>query len=620
MRKLYNNKSQIIFCLVAFTALCSFGKQEKILQIFRGGEVIKEYAISEIDYIEINDLISAPTEVNASVVDNKITIKWSKVEGATYNVYRSPDNNSFIMIASEIEETTYTDISPLRGSNYYRVKAIVGNVESGYTQSATATLTSSEMDNGIYLGIMGFNQSIFDYPVLRLTNNTVDGFRGFISNLTMQNGTLLYYSVDQALNSLQATELPSDLSTAAIVTFTDGLDQGSMMKDVPYESDMEYLDGLNNRIKHETISGQPITAFSIGIRGKDVGDIDMFRTNLEKLSSSSENATEVTSMTEVNAKFQEIARTLTQNNYVQTINLKIPGVSNGTLVRFTFDNVNSAMNSEVYIEGRFNLKEKSLEDVTYVGLSSVSGSTIKGVVDGIFVSFKFEGVRTEGNFLIKSEFTDEWTYVVSSSLWQINSEFDKTENSDIETERNSAVIMLVLDCSKSLAEEFETVKNNAIEFVNSLYDAVTSENEADDISIFSTEPIHLSLAVEINGTRYYLKKSEFDKTNLTGANILGVTVKTDEELFILRMNDAVDYPDANVGESVPTPSQGRTIGINWYYINKAIESYNGVPLNGFYGATATEGVLGLYYSNCFYNGNSLTNPTSVPKARYVIGI
>ena len=286
----------IIFGILALFAFVAFAKQEKVIQIFRNGEIIQEYSTSDIDFIEVNDLIQAPENVNASVSNNQITIKWNPVEGATYNIDRSPDNVNFTLLASNLTEPTFTDTKPLRGSNFYRVKAVVGDVESGYTASAAATLTSSDLDNGIYLGVKGFNQSTYDYPVLKLSDSSVEGYRNFIDGLTMKNGTLLYYSVEQALNAMQATELPSDISTAAIVTFTDGLDQGSMMKDVPYDDDMSYLNALNRRIKNETVSGQRITAYSIGIRGKDVSDIDMFRTNLAKLASSTENAAEVTSM------------------------------------------------------------------------------------------------------------------------------------------------------------------------------------------------------------------------------------------------------------------------------------------------------------------------------------
>lgn len=570
----------LIFGVLALIGFVAFAKQEKVIQIFRNGEVIQEYATSDIDYIEVNDLISAPGDVNASVSNDRITITWNAVEGATYNIYRSPDNVNFTLLASNVEETTYIDTNPIRGSNFYRIKAVVGEVESGYTSSAAATLTSSILENGIYLGITGFNQTNYDYPILQLNESSIEGYRNFIDGLTMKNGTLLYYSVDQALNAMQATELPSDISTAAIVTFTDGLDQGSMMKDVPYDDDMAYLDALSRRIQSETVSGQPVTAFSIGIRGKDVGDIDMFRANLEKLASSAENATEVTSMSEVNAKFQEIAAKLSQSNYVQTVNLKMPGVSNGTLVRFTFDNVISADRSELYIEGTFNLKERSLENVRYVGMTSTSGTTIKGTVDGIFVNFRFDGVHTENNVLIKSEFTDEWTFIASNSSWQINSEFDKTENSDIVTERSSAVIMLVLDCSSSLADDFVITQSNAKDFINTLYETVGGSDTPgkNEETIYSVTPIDLSVAIWKDGTRYYLTTEQYRNANLSDATVEGLTVLSNMGNFIISPNL---IQSGSLGKSyimkyyedlLPDKDQATVISARYLDINECLSS------------------------------------------------
>ena len=578
MKKL--NKTPIIVGLFSLITFIAIAKQEKVLQIFHNGEIIQEYNVADIDYIEVNDLIPAPDGVNASVSNDQITIKWNPVDGATYNIYRAPDDLYFTLLASNLTETTYTDTNPLPGTNFYRVKAVVGDVESGYTATAAATLTSSESDNGIYLGITGFNQALYEYPVIQLNKNSVDGFRNYVDGLTMKNGTLLYYSVDRALDAMQATTLPADISTAAIVTFTDGLDQGSMMMDVPYDDDMAYLDALNQRITSETVSGQPITAFSIGIRGKDVADIDMFRANLKKLASSTDNAIEVSSMSEVNAKFKEIAEKLSQSNYVQTINLKMPGLSNGTRVRFTFDNVNDASKSQIYIEGIFNLKEKSLEEVQYVGLTSTSGTTINGTVDGIFVNFTFEGVHTDNNVLIKSEFTDEWTYITSSSTWQINSEFDKTENSDIVTERSSAVIMLVLDCSSSLADDFVKAQTNAKDFINTLYQAVggTDNPGEQEETIYSTTPLDLSVAIWKDGTRYYLTIDQYKNANLSNATVEGLTVLSNLGNFIISPGVIQsffvykDYAMEYYKDILPDKDQATVISARHIDINNCLRS------------------------------------------------
>ncbi len=602
-------KSGLIFGLVSLITLLAAANQEKVIQIFRQGEVLHEYKVSDIDYIEINDLISAPENINATISGDEITIVWNQVEGATYNVYRSPDNVNFSLIASNLTENSYTDKEPFSGANYYRVKAIVGDMESGYTQTATTTIAGSGLNDGIYLGISSFNQQISDYPILQLTDSSVGGFHTFVNNLTMKNGTLLYYSVDQALNNLEAAELPENITTAAIVTFTDGLDQGSMMKDVPYEDDMEYLDALNQRILTEKVAGKSITAYSIGIKGNDVSDTEMFRNNLQKLASSSKNAMEVSSMSEVNAKFKEIAERLSESNYVQTINLKMPGVSNGTRVRFTFDNVGDANQSELYIEGKFNLKERSLEEVTYHGLESSSGEKIQGTVEDIFVTFTFEDVHTDNNVLIRSEFTDEWTFITSNSSWQINSEFDKTENSDIVTKRSSAVVMLVLDCSSSLAGDFEKAQSNANDFINTLHSAVSESGGKVDDTVYSATPKDLSVAIFKNGTRYYLTPEQYKKANLKDAVVEGLVVLSNLGDFIISQELLysgywiyVDNAMKYYSELLPNKVQASIISARYPEINSALYSLGWERFNYYSGDTSMSNMY--YLTKTPYNSTS----------------
>ena len=609
-------------CALASTALFAVARQEKVIQIFKGGEVIKTYGMDEIDYIEVNDLVPAPDNIGADVADNTITISWNAVEGATYDIYRSPDNVNFTLLASGLTENHYTDNAPLRGSNFYRVKALVDGNESGYTASVGATTGNEEKESGIYLGVIGFNQDLYSYPMLQLTEESASGFTGFIDGLTMKNGTLLYYSVDQALTQLQTADLPSDLSTAAIVTFTDGLDQGSMMKDVNYATDSEYLDAMNHRINNETVAGTPITAYSIGIRGKDVADIEMFRTNLTKLASQPENAMEVSSMSEVNKKFKEIAERLSQSNYVQTINLTIPGVSNGTKIRFTFDNVAKAENSQLYIEGTFNLKERSLNDVKYVGLSSTSGSTIQGTVDGIFVNFRFEGVHADNNVVIKGEFTDEWTYIAQNATWQVNSEFDKTQNTDIVTKRSSAAIMLVLDCSSSLADDFVNAQNNAKDFINTLCGTTgNSGNTGGETTIYSTTPVNLGVAIWKEGTRYYLTRDQAKSANLTGVYVEGLCVVSAMGSFIISPGNMSStkiigkYGMQYYSDILPDKDQATVISARYLDINSALGDLGwfGYDSNQYdYYLTKTSYNANTYYAIYLYNhtGGSLTTASS----------
>ena len=455
----------------------------------------------------------------------------------------------------------------------------------------TGGVVGSGMASGIYLGVYAFNDNIYKQPIKELNDTSVKTFNTFVNNLTMKNGTLLYYSVEQALNALQTTPLPSDVSTVALVTFTDGLDQGSMMKNSSYDDDRDYLNALKDRIDNDIVLGNNITAYSIGLRGSDVTDVSMFKENLNKLASNSKYAMEVSNISEVNAKFKEIAQDLSTSSFIQSINITIPGVANGTRIRFTLDNAQEARYSKKYIEGTFNLNDRKLEDVNYVGLTSTSGSVIQGVTNGIFVSFVFKGIKNEDDILIKNENIDE--YIYSNGTWQINSEFDKTENSDIVNERSSAVIMLVLDCSSSLGNQFSTAQNNAKDFINILYEAIGGNNDSEnnpgnnDDNSNSNPPVDLSLAIWKDGTRHYLTQDEYNEADLSDVIVEGLTIVGGGESFILSLDDIQTNSIADTstakelyGSILPTKTQGEIISARWSDVNNALYSFGGTKLVG----------------------------------------
>lgn len=506
--------------------------------------------------------------------------------------------------------------------------SVLEQVDKNVTTWTDITSGGGGFNSGVYLGIMGFNQQLYPYPIYELTEGRKTALDNFIDDLNMMNGTLLYYSVEQALNTMQSTQLPDNISTAAIVTFTDGLDQGSMMMTDDYSNNTEYLNALNSRIMNDSVSGQPITAYSIGLRGNDVADEGMFSDNLRMLASADTNATEATSMEEVTDRFKEIAEQLSRSSYIQTINLTIPGQSSGTRIRFTFDNVPDAVNSSLYIEGTFNISTFALEDVVYEGLVSTSGTEVKATnVDGIFVSFTFEGVQTDDNTLIDSQFIDEWTYVPSVDIWQVNSEFDKTEDSDIITERSSAVIMLVLDCSSSLGDDFAVVQSNAKSFINTLYEAVSESGQPgiDDDVLYSTTPVDLSLAMWKDGVRYYLTEEEYQKANLSDAVIEGLTIVNGNESFILSLEDVQMDPLYGswiamemYQDIMPTENQGIIISARWSDVNEAIKSFNGSYMSSsrYYYTSSTSFTEDEIFTNCIHgSGGSLGRTGSAPYVR-----
>ena len=322
--------------------------------------------------------------------------------------------------------------------------------------------------SGIYMGIIGFNQALYEKEISSLSSSSKSAYTSFVSNLSSSNGTVLYYAVDNALDAIKEVEMPEDLVNVSVITFTDGLDQGSIMLNTKYTTNSAYLSAVNSRIKSEKVKGIPITAYSIGLRGNDVTDVAQFQANLKSLASSDANAIEVSDISEVNAKFNEIANDVYNESSSSTVGLTIPGQSDGTRIRFTFDDVSSATSSSMYIEGVFRLSDRTLTDVKYVGLSSESGSKIVGVQSGIYVTFTFEGLKSMTSYSINASYIDQWSYITSSSKWQINSEFTPDNNTTVTVSRKTALIMLVLDCSSSLGSQFSTVKTQATNFISKL--------------------------------------------------------------------------------------------------------------------------------------------------------
>jgi len=322
---------------------------------------------------------------------------------------------------------------------------------------------------GLYLGIVGFNSDLYQMPLGLLNQNTKAKFESFVDGLSMQNGTILYHAVNSGLNSLGSAKIPENLINVSVVTFTDGLDQGSYILG-GYNSGAEYLNAVSGRISTNLIGGQNISAYSIGVRGSDVNDYAAFRNNLQKLSSDPANVYEVNDMSEASEMFAQIAQKLYNQSTFYNVTLKLPAQEPNTKIRFTFDDVNEAELSESYIEGtyiRTNGKGQ-LTNIEYHGLESMSGVAVTASSEGIFDVFAFRNLVDNNGNQVATDKVKQWSWIESNHQWQNNSEFTPTGNTEIIDEYKSAMIMLVLDCSSSLGSDFTNMKTAANSFIESL--------------------------------------------------------------------------------------------------------------------------------------------------------
>ena len=502
------------------------------------------------------------------------------------------------------------------------------NVKDKYV--AIDVTIDSLAKSGVYMGVMSFNKQLYTKPISILNTDSKNAFDSFIDGMEMKNGTLLCYSVDNAIDSLGSVVLPDNVSKVAIVTFTDGLDQGSIdmieaMTGQYYDSDDEYLAAIKKKIKTYSLAGVPITAYSVGVRGSDVKDLSKFQSTLKQLASSDEYAIEVQNMSEVNAKFKEIASQLNRSVNYQTVPIIMPGLSNGTRVRFTFDNVADATKSTLYVEGTYNRRDRTLTDVEYYGMTSTSGSVVAGeITEVIFTKFTFENILTDDNSFINKAFINEW-YMTSDGLWQQNSEFDPDQQPDIELEQSTIVIMLVLDCSSSLGDDFGTAKNNAKDFISTMYSATVSEETIgndlnDNFSIYSKNPLHLSLAVSIDSVRYYLTQEQYAKANLSRAIKEGVTVVYGGQSFIIALenepitNISYSYAKTYYSQYLPTKAQGEAMSPCWSYIQSALTAFGGKQLSSSFWSIYKDNDYGNYVYSGGISGYMSSNPVRLVRS------
>ena len=330
---------------------------------------------------------------------------------------------------------------------------------------------------GIYLGVIGFNENLTNKEIKLLNESSLSEFKNFVNNLQMEKGTGLYYADYTAINKLKSFGQPPKLNNVALVTFTDGLDNVSLASGETnpdgYTTTEAYSKALNDRIKNEKVHGKNITAYTIGIKGTDVYDDAEFHNNMNMLASSPDNVFEVSDMNEALQRFAQIAESLHSETTTSSLRLEIPGGYNdGVKIRFTFDNVSSAENSNKYIECtyRWTSNGRSLENITYHGLKAGVGSVSSVEQSGSYYVFEFQNLSNPDGSLISQSDINKlklWRQI-SSGAWQPDAEFTPDSSSQVTEEQSSAVIMLVLDCTSSLGNQFGNMKLGANNFIETL--------------------------------------------------------------------------------------------------------------------------------------------------------
>jgi hypothetical protein len=290
-------------------------------------------------------------------------------------------------------------------------------------------------------------------------------------------GTALFYGVHKGLANLTANEgeFLTDISSVNLITFTDGLDNGSFGASTtdPIEGKKEIISGayatyVHDEIGSRKINGKPITAYSVGVKGSDVTDDTQFAANLGNVASQG-NVHEITNFNELETVFTDIAETLT---FASHFSMTSTGNDPGTIVRMTFDATANAEASSKYLEGTLGYSDGvwTLANVAYgEGITSdaQSGATIIGTVSDSNVRFLFRNIS---GYDPVTATVQQWTKSAGSSVWQINSEYGASGS----TSTSPVLIQLVLDASTSLNDtQIGQIRSAVTRFIDALYSRVT---------------------------------------------------------------------------------------------------------------------------------------------------
>lgn len=333
---------------------------------------------------------------------------------------------------------------------------------------------------GIYLGIIGFNQHQYEKKISLLNTSTQSSFTSFIDGFQMENLTGLYYADYLALQRMQSCGAPPKLAKVALVTFTDGLDNTSVSPATPelnpenYPNKESYLNALNTKIKNDKVHDNSINAYTIGLKGTDaLSNLEEFRYNMQMLASSQSNVYEADNVNQVVDNFAIIADDLYSETATASLKLLLPGgYPDGLEMRFTFDGNPVAENSSLYIDCKYrNLGTAiRLENITYHGFVDGESAMESNEVENGFMRFMFVDLtKNNGDLISESDKELLQVYKKTTTSWGLDSEFDKDQQSHIITKQKSAIIMLVLDCTTSLgAESFAKMKEAAKRFITIL--------------------------------------------------------------------------------------------------------------------------------------------------------
>lgn len=177
-------------------------------------------------------------------------------------------------------------------------------------------LDASRGKGNVKIGVVCFSKisETEFYPISPLTTDSYYDMCRFINGRTPQNGTALYYAMDKAIDAMESYcnthNLSNEpLSSAMMVTFTDGLDQTSRDEDRSIYTADDYKIELLRKLQYKKINGVPLQKKIVLVPGIDL-ITDAQRNKFFEIGESLGEAKRLSNMSELGQEFKYIAEGL----------------------------------------------------------------------------------------------------------------------------------------------------------------------------------------------------------------------------------------------------------------------------------------------------------------------
>ncbi len=177
-------------------------------------------------------------------------------------------------------------------------------------------LASSNSGN-IHIGIIGFSsmKQTRTLDLQPLTSSSAIRMKSFIDGFSQGNGTALYWSYDEAYDlTWDYAQKLKKYAGSAIVTFTDGLDNGSINQRKKIGSKENYFKHIKEEVLNKSIRGIPYQSYTIFVEGgADVRDRAIKNKAMDELkilAKQDDRFYLVNSTSELDNRFRQIAKSL----------------------------------------------------------------------------------------------------------------------------------------------------------------------------------------------------------------------------------------------------------------------------------------------------------------------